>query len=146
MATDNLEGKEESVKPKRPSKAVMRAKIDELNTEYRMLGSEANAGNGAALNRRSEIAKELRALSETLHLREPDVEVTVPRSATGHPFRIGEMEFHPGTHTVKASVAQHLLWAIDRNRTDELNRLRQNGHEVDLGAIGGRASQQDQGY
>jgi hypothetical protein len=128
-------------KPKAPSKRVMRAKIDELNIEYRELGSEANAGNGAALQRRSEISKELRALSETLHLREPDVEVQVPRSSTGHVFRVGDREFPPGRYIVKASVAQVLLEMIDRNRETELNRLRQNGQEVDLGSIGDKAAQ-----
>ena len=128
---------------KEPSKKAMRAKLSELNEEYRVLGPEANAGNSAALNRRSEIARELRALSETLYLREPDVDVQVPRSATGHPFRLGDKEFPPGRHTVKASTAQYLLWLIYKNREDELNRLRQNGETVDLGAIGEKASMSD---
>lgn len=128
---------------KEPTKKAMKAKLSELNEEYRLLGSEASSGNAAALTRRSEIARELRALSETLYLREPDVDVQVPRSATGHPFRLGEMEFRPGLHTVKASTAQYLLWLIYKNREDELNRLRQNGETVDLGAIGEKASMSD---
>jgi hypothetical protein len=135
---------EETVeKAKVPSRKKLQAKLRELNEEYRLLGSEASAGNSAALNRRSELARELRALSETLYLREPDVDVDVPRSATGHPFRLGDLEFRPGRHKVKASTAQYLLWLIYKNREDELNRLRQNGETVDLGAIGEKASMSD---
>lgn len=122
-----------------PSKKQLQRKLAELNEEYRMIAAESNAGNSAALQRRSEIAKELRAISTTLYLREPDVDVQVPRSVTGHPFRIGDTDFHPGRHTVKASTAQMLLWMIYKNREDELNRLRQNGETVDLGAIGDKA-------
>lgn len=121
------------------TRKVMRARIHELNWEYKSLQAEATSGNSAALTRRSEIARDLRALSETLFLKEPDVEVRVPRSATGHPFRIGDQTFWPGTHTVKKSVAQYLLWMIDQNRINELNRMRQNGETVDLGAIGDKA-------
>lgn len=128
---------------KQPSKKALNSKLRELNEEYRALGSEASAGNSAALNRRSEIARELRALSETLYLREADVDVMVPRSATGHPFTLGETVFYPGKHTVKASVAQYLLWLIHVNREAELNRLRQNGQTVDLGAIGEKATMSD---
>jgi hypothetical protein len=122
-----------------PTRKSMRLRLGELNIEYKSLSSEANAGNTAALARRSEISRDLRALSETLHLREPDVAVTVPRSASGHPFRIGGEVFYPGVRTVKRSVAQYLLWLIDVNRQNELNRLRSNGTEVDLGTIGDKA-------
>lgn len=131
---------------KEPKRKELVKRLRELNEEYRVLTSEANAGNSAALNRRSEIGKELRALSLTLHLREPDVEVQVPRSVTGHAFRVGDATFHPGRHTVKASVAQYLLWLIYKNREDELNRLRQNGETVDLGAIGDKASQTEREF
>lgn len=122
------------------TRSLIRQKI-QLEEEYRFLTSEANTGNSAALHRRSEIARELRALSDTLLAREPDVEVRVPRSVTGHPFRVGERVFLPGTHTAKASVVQYLLWLIDRDRENELNRLRANGEQVDLGVIGEKARQ-----
>lgn len=127
-------------KVKKTTRREMQAKINDLNQEYRDLGLEARAGNGAAQSRQSEIARELRALSTTLFLREPEVEVKVVRSPTGHPYRIGEQVFLPGMHTVKKSIAQYLLWMMDRNQTNEVNRLRANGEEIDLGAIGGRAT------
>lgn len=129
----------EKKKTEGPSKKQLREQLAELTEEFRFLSTEASSGNSAALQRRSELAKQLRAISETLYLREPDVEVQVPRSVTGHPFRIGEHDFLPGRHVVKASTAQMLLWMIYKNREDELNRLRQNGETVDLGAIGDKA-------
>jgi hypothetical protein len=114
---------------------------DELNEEYRNLGMEAREGNVAAQTRRSEIARELRRVSKELHEREPVVTVNVPRSTTGHPFRVGEATFWPGHHAVKKSVAHHLMEMIDKNREAELNRLRANGAEVDLGTIGDKATQ-----
>lgn len=132
--------KEKMAEKDEPSRKQLQRKLAELNEEYRMIATESNAGNSAALARRSEIAKELRAISTTLYLREPDVEVQVPRSVTGHPFRISDMDFPPGRHTVKASTAQVLMEMIDKNRENELNRLRQNGQTVDLGAIGDKAT------
>lgn len=122
------------------SRKKLQRRLAEVTEEYRMIGPEANAGNSAALNRRSELSREMRSLSDQLHLGEEDVEVQVPRSTTGHPFRINDREFRPGRHNVKASVAQVLLEMIDKNRESELNRLRQNGETVDLGAIGDKAS------
>ena len=131
----------ETKEAKEPSRKELQRRMKELNEEYRFIAAEANSGSTAAQARRTEIAKELRAISETLFLREPDVDVQVPRSVTGHPFRLGEHEFHPGRHRVKASQAQYLLWLIDKNRQDELNRLRSNGEEVNLGSVGERAQQ-----
>lgn len=129
--------------PPKPDRRALESKLRELNEEYRLLAPEANAGNSAALARRHEISKELRAISSTLFLTEEDVTIDVPRSATGHPFRLGEREFRPGRHTMKASQGQYLLWLIHKNREDELNRLRQNGETVDLGAIGQKAAMAD---
>lgn len=129
----------ERVKRDGPTRRQLRAKLAELTEEYRMLGGEASAGSGAALQRRMELAREMRSTSELLFLREPDVEVTVPRSTTGHPFVINEKKYHPGKYVVKASVAQTLLHMIDQNRKVELDRLRQNGTEIDLGTIGEKA-------
>lgn len=127
------------------SKKKMQRKLAELNEEYRFLGSESASGSGAALQRRSDISKELRALSAALYEMEEDVTVNVPRSTTGHPFRINDKEFRPGRHTMKASTAQVLLEMIDKNRENELNRLRQNGETVDLGAIGDKAAMTERG-
>lgn len=128
---------------KKETRKELQAKLADMNEEYRQLGPEAIAGSNGAIQRRGEISRELRKVSELLHLKEPDVEVVIPRSATGHPFVIGEKKFFPGKYTVKKSVAQYLLWMVDRNREDELNRLRSNGEHVDLGAIGDKAKQLD---
>lgn len=124
----------------RPTKKALREQLAELTEEYRFLGAEAAAGSGAATAQRAEIAKKLRQISTQLHEREPVVEVNVPRSVTGHPFRVGEAVFAKGIHRVKASVAQHITHMIDKDRENELNRLRQNGEEIPLGNIGDRAS------
>lgn len=121
------------------SKRKLRAELHELNIEYRDLAAEAGLGNAAALSRRGEITRRLRILSAELTAREPDVEVTVPRSSTGHPFRIGPSDFWPGVRTMKSSIAQYLMWLIDQDRTNEMNRMRQNGREFDLGTIGDKA-------
>jgi hypothetical protein len=107
---------------------------------------EARSGNQSAQVRQSEIARRLKAISDELFNREPNVTVRVPRSTTGHPFRVGERSFMPGHHTVKKSVAQHLMEMIDKDREAELNRLRANGSEVDLGNIGDKATQMEREY
>jgi len=121
------------------SRKALRTELHECNLEYRELGPEAALGNAAALTRRSEIARRLRVVSAALTEREPDVIVQVPRSSTGHPFRIGPHEFWAGEHTMKKSVAQYLLWLVDQDRTNEVNRMKQNGREFDLGTIGQKA-------
>ena len=128
----------------RPKRAELVAERDELNQEYRDLGIEARAGSHGAQSRQADVAKRLRELSAQLLEREPTIEIRVPRSTTGHPFRIGDAAFHPGTHRVKKTVAQHLTYMIDRDREAELNRLRSNGEQVDLGAIGDKARQLDE--
>jgi hypothetical protein len=74
-----------------------------------------------------------------LDAREPLVEVRVPPSVTGEPFVIGELQFNPGVHHVRSGVAVYLLWLIDQNQRVEMNRLKQNGRNIDLGTIGSRA-------
>jgi hypothetical protein len=123
------------------SRKSLQRRLAVATEEYRDLFAEAQGGLGPAITRRHELAKEMRLVSQLLHLREPIVEVTVTRSATGHPFRIGEKAYYPGTHQVKASVAQQLLWMMDGNRRQELARMQQNGFDVDLGTIGERARQ-----
>lgn len=130
----------EATESKPLSRRKLQRRLAEVTEEYRMIGPEAGQGNSAALNRRSELSREMRSLSDQLHQAEEDVEIQVPRSTTGHPFRINDKEYRPGRHTVKATVAQVLLEMIDKNRESELNRLRQNGETVDLGAIGDKAS------
>lgn len=132
--------KQSESSPDRPTKKKLREELAELNEEYRFLGAEAAAGSGAASARRAEIARELRSLSLQLHLREPEVTVQVPRTVTGHPIRVGEAVFFKGEYKVKASVAQHIMHMIDRDRENELNRLRSNGEEINLRPIGDQAA------
>ena len=120
----------------------LRIKLATLTEEYRFLAPEANAGHGPALQRRHEIARLQKMISQIQFLRQPDVEITVSRSATGHAFTIGERKFPPGIYVVKSSVAQQLLWMMDANRRQEMARLQQNGHDIDLTGMSTRARMQ----
>src|SRR5688572_12601753 len=104
MAKRNRTDDEQDEKPEtigktavpKTTRKMLRAELHELNVEYRELAPEAALANQAALARRSEIARRLRVVSAALTEREPDVTVQVPRSSTGHPFKIGPAEFWPG--------------------------------------------------
>lgn len=124
------------VDEKKPSEKKLRRRLAELTDEYRWLAPQTD---GVSIARRGEIAREMKATSDTLHGMEPDVTIQVSRSVTGHPFTIGTKVFYPGSHTVKASVASQLLYMMDQNRQVEMRRLQQNGFEVDLGLIGDKA-------
>jgi hypothetical protein len=104
--------------------------------EFQMLATD---NSQAAMIRRVELTRAMRAVQTVRDAREPIVVVTVPRSVTGEPYILGPLTFHPGVHHVRASVAQYLLWMIGENQRVELNRLRQNGRTIDLGTIGSRA-------
>lgn len=122
-----------------PSRAELQKTLAKITDDYKWLYPEASAGHGPAITERHALAKEMKAVAELLHLSEPDVEVTVTRSATGHAFAIGDTKYPPGKYTVKASVAQQLLWMMDANRRQELALLKQNGYDVDLSGIASRA-------
>lgn len=104
--------------------------------EFQLLAGDPSQ---AAVLRRVELTRMMRAVQDVKDAREPIVEVTVPRSVTGEPFTLGPKQFHPGVYHVRASVAQYLLWMIGENQRIELNRLKQNGRTIDLGLIGTRA-------
>lgn len=104
--------------------------------EFQMLSGDPSQ---AAVLRRVELTRAMRAVQDVRDAREPIVEVTVPRSVTGEPFTLGPKQFYPGVHHVRASIAQYLLWMIGENQRIELNRLKQNGRTIDLGLIGTRA-------
>jgi len=104
--------------------------------EFMMLAGDASQ---AAMTRRIELTRLMRAIQDVRDAREPLIEVTVPRSVTGEPFVLGPRSFHPGTHIVRSSIAQYLLWMISENQRVELNRLKSNGRTIDLGVIGNRA-------
>jgi hypothetical protein len=104
--------------------------------EFQMLGPDQST---AAMNRRVELTRLLRAVQDVRDAREELVEIRVPRSVTGEPFQVGPKSFPPGFYTVRSSVAQYLLWMIAENQRIEMNRLKSNGREIDLGSIGGRA-------
>jgi hypothetical protein len=104
--------------------------------EFRMLSGDDTQ---AAMLRRVELRRLMRAIQDVRDAREPLVEIQVPASVTGEPFTLGPLAFHPGLHRVRASIAQYLLWLIGENQRIELNRLKQNGRTIDLGTIGSRA-------
>lgn len=111
-------------------------KLFRYTEEFQMLGPDQST---AAMNRRVELTRLMRAVQDVRDAREELVEIRVPRSVTGEPFKVGPKEFPPGFYTVRASVAQYLLWMIAENQRIEMNRLKSNGREIDLGSIGGRA-------
>lgn len=118
------------------SDAKVRAKLLFYTEEYQLLNTDQST---AAMNRRVALARLMRGCQDVMDAREPMVEVTVPRSATGEPFQIGPATFNPGVFHVRASVAHYLLWLIAENQRIEMNRLKQNGRNIDLGTIGSRA-------
>lgn len=126
---------EEPVLSEQSDKALLK-KLRAYTEEYHALSGDPSQ---AAVTRRVELTRLMRGVQDVRDAREPLVEVTVPRSVTGEPFRVGPAEFLPGIYHVRASVAQYLLWMIDQNQRVELNRLQSNGRNIDLGHIGGRA-------
>lgn len=106
--------------------------------EYQLLTSDQSQ---AAVNRKVELYRTLRAIQDVLTSREELVEIHVPRSVTGEPFIVGPRSFPAGRYVLPSSQASYLLWLIGENQRVELRRLQQNGREVDLGTIGSRARQ-----
>jgi len=111
-------------------------KLLRYTEEFQLLGPDQSQ---AAMTRRVELTRLMRGVQDVRDAREPLIEVRVPRSVTGEPFQVGPRTFPPGQHTVRASVAQYLLWMIAENQRIEMKRLEQHGREIDLGSIGGRA-------
>ena len=118
------------------SDRALQKKLILYTDEFRMLASEEGT---AAVTRRVELRRLMRSVQDVLDAREDIVEITVPRSVTGEPFQIGQRQFNPGIYHVRTSVAQYLLWMIDKNQRVEMDRLKSNGREINLGLIGGRA-------
>ena len=104
--------------------------------EFQMLAGDASQ---AAMLRRVELTRLMRAVQQVRDQREPLVEIQVPRSATGEPFTLGPNVYYPGHHVVRSSIASYLLWLIGENQRIEMNRLKSNGRTIDLGTIGSRA-------
>jgi len=114
----------------------LKKKLRLYTEEFQLLAPDQTT---AAMNRRVELTRLMRAVQDIVDLREPLVEVTVPASVTGEPFVIGPAIFPPGVYNIRASVAQYLLWMIAENQRIEMNRLKSNGRTIDLGTIGSRA-------
>jgi len=114
-----------------------RERVEELNEEYRWTAQEDNT---AALNKKIELRRELRALTDYLASKEPLVDIQLPRTgAKGNIWRIGDQVYLAGQVRVPKSVAQVLLHMVDQNRHREMALLSQNGREINLGEIGQRA-------
>lgn len=118
------------------SDLAVKKKLFLYTEEFQLLVSDQST---AAMNRRVALTRLMRGCQDVIDAREPIVEVTVPRSVTGEPFQIGPAIFHPGMHRVRSSVAHYLLWLIAENQRIEMNRLKSNGRNIDLGTIGSRA-------
>lgn len=105
-----------------------RAVMEELALEAADLREDESTG---AKSRRVVIRQTLRAIQKQLDNLEEVVEVVVPTDATKQwPFRIGPTEFWPGTHKVRASVAQTLRYMMDQHRRVESDRIINNGNAV----------------
>lgn len=120
------------------SDETLRTRLAEYTEEYQLLSGDTT---NAAVTRKVELHRTLRAIQDVLTAREELVEVQVPRSVTGEPFIIGPRSYPPGRYVLPASTASYLLWLIGENQRVELRRLQQNGREIDLGTIGTRARQ-----
>ena len=116
-----------------------RRRLADLTEEYRFLQPEAAQGSGAALTRRLEISRDMRRLTDFFLAHDALVDITVPRSVLGEPFTINERQFFPGVHRVPGYVAQQLLSLIDNNRRVEIDRMKQNGREIDMGNLNDKA-------
>jgi len=68
---------------------------------------------------------------DDIHPNEEWVELTVPPSVSGEPFKINEITYS-GVCQVPACVAQTLLYMIDMNRRVERDRMREAGRIIDL--------------
>lgn len=111
-------------------------KLLRYTEEFQMLAGDPSQ---AAVVRRVELTRLMRSVQAVRDAREPLVEVQVPRSVTGESFVLGPKSYPPGRYIVRASEAQYLLWLISENQRIEMNRLQQNGRNIDLGTIGSRA-------
>lgn len=116
-------------------KALVR-KLARYSEEFQLLSGDPSQ---AAVIRRVELTRLMRAVQDVRMAREPIIEITVPRSVTGEPFTLGPVKYWPGVHRVPASTASYLLWMISENQRVELNRLKSNGRTIDLGVVGQRA-------
>lgn len=132
------DGADDEAPPSEPVLSLKKARrqLDALNTEWRQYTGDDSP---FAKAKRIELRGEMEKLSRFISATEPRVTVQIPRSITGEPFRINDIEFHPGAHVVGESTARQLIYMIDRNRQAELDLMKQNGRQVDLGTIGERA-------
>jgi len=126
------------------TKELVKTRLSEYGEEYRTLAQEARSGSSGAQSRRTELAKHMRQLTQWLTANEPMVTVQLPvarQSKEG--WRVGNLVYGPGQHTVPASVAQHLLYMVDACRRGELALYQNNGEDIDLKSIGDRAARVD---
>jgi hypothetical protein len=96
----------------------LRAELADHGQEWRELIRDGPPVPPRAYELRRMMNVKSRIISEL----EPEVTVDVPVPAVGRCFLVGEREFHPGVHTVKASVAEYLAWMIDRDQIAEVRR------------------------
>lgn len=132
MAKSTEEGAATAPKIKLPGtdKEVSVARARKVMAEL----TEESAGlrdddSGAAKHRRTEIARQLRAIQNEIDKLDEMVEVEIPIDASPQfPFRVGQKEFWPGVHTVPGRVAQTLRYMMDQHRRVEGRRLVAGGN------------------
>ena len=134
VAAERATGEEKPLSEQSEKKLLKKLML--YTEEFHMLAGDPSQ---AAVIRRVELTRLMRAVQTVRDAREELVEVQVPRSVTGEPFVLGPAVFPPGLHVVRASIARYLLWLIGENQRIEMNRLKSNGRTIDLGTIGSRA-------
>jgi hypothetical protein len=134
--------------PEAPESAAMR--IRRLRAELAAHGEEWRqlVRDGPPLPARAYELRQLMNVKSRIILDlEPEVDIDVPTPSVGRCFVVGEREFHPGTHRVKASVAEYLAWMIDRDKIAEVRRMNDLAKQQQLdphglrGLIEGRQSE-----
>jgi hypothetical protein len=116
--------------------ASVRKMVRDLQERYNDARlDESESGRSA----RASVAGQLRRLSHDLiHPDENLIEADIPISITGEPFKINDVPYQ-GHVIVPECVFQTLTHMIDLNRKVDLDRMRESGRTIDLGAIMQRA-------
>lgn len=111
--------------------------LGEFTDEYRMLATERD--NPAALSRRTEIARELKKLSDFLLANEPKVTITLPADMK-EPIKINNDVYLPGEYTLPVTRAQVVLHMESLRRRQERALFTNNGTEAYVTTLGPQAS------
>lgn len=116
--------------------AKIKEMVSDLNDRYKdVQGDMSPEGLGI----RARLTAQLRRLShDQIHPDEDYVELDMPLSITGEPFRINE-EVFAGVVQVPGCVAGVLLSMVEQNRKVEMDRMREGGRTINLNSLTERA-------